>query len=236
MIVQLDPASISFPPAATALREPNGLLAVGGDLSPGRLIHAYQQGIFPWFSESDPILWWSPNPRAVFFPDKLHISRSLAKTNRKSNWRVTINHCFADVILACAEQRADNEGTWITAEMIEAYSKLHQLGHAHSVEVWFDNTLVGGLYGVAIGRAFCGESMFHHKTDASKIALVRFAKHFEQDGGQFLDCQVGNPHLFSLGAVNLQRERFLVKLNIAQQQSMPDTFWLPHEIINTGEL
>lgn len=235
MIVQLDPASIHFPPAATALHEPNGLLAVGGDLSPGRLIHAYQQGIFPWFSENDPILWWSPNPRAVFFPDKLHISRSLAKTNRKLNWQVTINRCFADVIRACAEQRANNEGTWITEEMIEAYTKLHQLGHAHSVEVWFDNELVGGLYGVAIGRAFCGESMFHHKTDASKIALVRFARYFEYNGGRLLDCQVGNPHLFSLGAINLQRDRFLVELNIAQQQSMPDTFWQPHEITDSGE-
>lgn len=236
MIVQLDSTSISFPPTATALHEPNGLLAVGGDLSPGRLIHAYQQGIFPWFSEEDPILWWSPNPRAVFFPDKLHISRSLAKTNKKPNWQVTINNHFAEVVHACANQRVDNEGTWITEEMIEAYCKLHKLGHAHSVEVWFDNKLVGGLYGVSVGRAFCGESMFHQKTDASKVALLRFAKHFELNGGQLIDCQVGNPHLFSLGAINLQRERFLMKLNIAQQQPMPDTFWEPHEIISSGEL
>ncbi|RUO72930.1 leucyl/phenylalanyl-tRNA--protein transferase [Idiomarina ramblicola] len=236
MIVQLDPASISFPPTATALHEPNGLLAVGGDLSPGRLIHAYQQGIFPWFSDNDPILWWSPNPRAVFLPDKIHISRSLAKTNRKSNWQITINRCFVDVVRACADQRSDNEGTWITEEMIEAYCKLHKLGHAHSVEVWFDNELAGGLYGISVGRAFCGESMFHYKTDASKIALLRFAQHFNEQGGQLIDCQVGNPHLFSLGAANLHRERFLMKLNIAQQQPMPDTFWQAREIPNSGEL
>jgi leucyl/phenylalanyl-tRNA--protein transferase len=236
VIVQLDPASISFPPTATALHEPNGLLAVGGDLSPGRLIHAYQQGIFPWFSDNDPILWWSPNPRAVFFPDKIHVSRSLAKANRKHNWQISINRCFVDVVRACADQRSNNEGTWITEEMIEAYCKLHKLGHAHSVEVWFDNELAGGLYGISVGRAFCGESMFHYKTDASKIALVRFAQHFNNCGGQLIDCQVGNPHLFSLGAVNLHRERFLMKLNIAQQQSMPETFWQTRELSNFGEL
>lgn len=235
MIVQLDPASISFPPTATALHEPNGLLAVGGDLSPGRLIHAYQQGIFPWFSDNDPILWWSPNPRAVFFPDKIHISRSLAKTNRKPNWRTSINRCFVDVVRACADQRSDKEGTWITEDMVEAYCKLHQLGHAHSVEVWFDDELVGGLYGISVGRAFCGESMFHCKTNASKIALLRFAQHFNEHGGQLIDCQVGNPHLFSLGAANLHRERFLMKLNMAQQQPMPDTFWQTREILNSGE-
>ena len=236
MIVQLDPASISFPPAATALHEPNGLLAVGGDLSPGRLIHAYQQGIFPWFSESDPILWWSPNPRAVFFPDQIHTSRSLAKINRKPNWQMSINRNFAEVVRACADERADKEGTWITEEMIEAYCKLHQLGHAHSVEIWFDNELAGGLYGISVGRAFCGESMFHYKTDASKIALLRFAQYFKKHGGQLIDCQVGNPHLFSLGAVNLHRERFLMKLNIAQQKKMPDTFWQARELPLPGEL
>lgn len=236
MIVQLDPASISFPPTATALHEPNGLLAVGGDLSPGRLIHAYQQGIFPWFSENDPILWWSPNPRAVFFPDQIHISRSLAKTNRKPNWQISINRNFAEVVRACADERSDKEGTWITEEMIESYCKLHQLGHAHSVETWFDNELVGGLYGISIGRAFCGESMFHYKTNASKIALLRFAQYFKQHGGQLIDCQVGNPHLFALGAVNLHRERFLMKLNTAQQQKMPDTFWQAREFPHSGEL
>lgn len=236
MIAQLDPTTINFPPTVAALHEPNGLLAVGGDLSPGRLIHAYQRGIFPWYSENDPILWWSPDPRAVFFPEKLHISRSLAKVNRKQAWRVTINRCFVEVIRACADQRSDNEGTWITEDMIEAYCKLHQLGHAHSVEVWFNNVLVGGLYGVSVGRAFCGESMFHCKTDASKIALLRFSRHFKAHGGHLIDCQVGNSHLFSLGAVNLDRDRFLMKLDIAQQQPMPDDYWQPCEIPSSGGL
>jgi len=227
VIVQLDPLSISFPPAATALHEPNGLLAVGGDLSAERLLYAYQHGIFPWFSDNDPILWWSPNPRAVFYPDNIHVSRSLAKAARKQPWRVTINNQFAEVIDACARQRADNEGTWITDEMMDAYINLHRLGCAHSVEVWLDEKLVGGLYGVSVGKTFCGESMFHTATNASKIALIQFANVFHKSGGELIDCQVGNPHLFSLGARELSRERFLVKLHSSQSATMPSQFWLP---------
>lgn len=227
MIVQLDPLSISFPPAATALHEPNGLLAVGGDLSAERLLYAYQHGIFPWFSDNDPILWWSPNPRAVFYPDNIHVSRSLAKAARKQPWRVTINNQFAEVIDACARQRADNEGTWITNEMMDAYINLHRLGCAHSVEVCLDEQLVGGLYGVSVGKTFCGESMFHTATNASKIALIQFANAFHKSGGELIDCQVGNPHLFSLGARELSRERFLVKLHSSQRATMPSQFWLP---------
>lgn len=227
MIVQLNPLSISFPPAAAALHEPNGLLAVGGDLSPERLLCAYQNGIFPWFSENDPILWWSPNPRAIVYPDQLHISRSLAKVFRKQPWQITINNQFTAVINACAQQRADNEGTWITAEMMNAYINLHHQGHAHSIEVWLEEELVGGLYGVSVGKTFCGESMFHTVTNASKIALMQFAKVFYVNGGELIDCQVSNPHLISLGAQELTRERFLVKLHSSQNGTMPEGFWTP---------
>lgn len=230
MIVQLNPASTRFPPAATALDEPNGLLAVGGDLSAERLISAYQNGIFPWFSQNDPILWWSPDPRAVFYPGNLHVSRSLAKVSRQPGWQVTLNHRFVDVVRACADSRADKEGTWITEDMIEAYATLHELGHAHSVEVWFDGQFVGGLYGLSVGRAFCGESMFHYKSNASKIALLTFSDYFKAAGGDFIDCQIGNPHLFSLGAVNVPRDTFLMKLKQARSRVMPASFWLPQVI------
>lgn len=160
MIVQLDSRSISFPPPATALPEPNGLLAVGGDLSPARLMHAYRHGIFPWFSDEDPILWWSPQPRAVFYPEQVHVSRSLIKAMRKHDWRITINHEFEQVIEQCATLRADTEGTWITEPMHQAYTRLHRLGHAHSVEVWLADQLVGGLYGISVGQAFWAKVCF----------------------------------------------------------------------------
>lgn len=227
MIVQLSQRSISFPPPATALHEPNGLLAVGGDLSPERLMHAYRHGIFPWFANDDPILWWSPNPRAVFYPEQIHVSRSLQKSWRKFPWHVSINRCFDAVIEQCAAKRRDQEGTWITDEMQAAYRQLHELGHAHSVEVWCNDKLVGGLYGISVGLAFCGESMFHNKTDASKIALAVFARQFSEHGGTLIDCQVGNPHLTSLGARNLSRDRFLLSLHEAQTGTLPRSFWTP---------
>ena len=227
MIAQLNTRSISFPPPATALHEPNGLLAVGGDLSPGRLMHAYRNGIFPWFGDADPILWWSPNPRTVFYPEQVHVSRSLQKSWRKHDWRVTINHDFETVIDGCALTRQHQEGTWITDDMRDAYCQLHQLGHAHSVEVWCDDNIVGGLYGISVGRAFCGESMFHTKTDASKIALAVFAHEFAANDGRMIDCQVGNPHLSSLGAQDIDRDKFLMQLHLAQQGDLAQGFWRP---------
>lgn len=230
MIVQLNSRSISFPPPATALHEPNGLLAVGGDLSPQRLMHAYRQGIFPWFGADDPILWWSPDPRAVFLPDQIHRSKSLRKALRKEDWRVTINHDFTAVVDACAAIRSDQQGTWITDSMKDAYHKLHVLGQAHSVEVWLHGHLVGGLYGIAVGRAFCGESMFHRYTNASKVALTAFAEHFSQAGGLLIDCQVSNPHLTSLGACDINRVTFLRQLQLAGQSDMPERFWASRQL------
>lgn len=235
MIVQLNARSISFPPPSTALHEPNGLLAVGGDLSPERLMHAYRHGIFPWFGDDDPILWWSPNPRAVFYPDQIHVARSLQKSWRKHDWKVTIDHNFEGVIDGCAQTRKDQLGTWITDEMRAAYQQLHRLGHAHSVEVWCDDEIVGGLYGITVGVAFCGESMFHTQTDASKIALAVFANEFSRHGGKLIDCQVGNPHLSSLGARNIDRDRFLFELQLAQQSAMPQGFWQPRTVLNASE-
>jgi leucyl/phenylalanyl-tRNA--protein transferase len=196
-----------FPPAHLAMDE--GLLAVGGDLSPERLLLAYKEGIFPWFSENDPILWWSPNPRLVLFPDELRISRSLAKTLRQGKFRVTMDRDFQGVITACAEIRGKNrDGTWITQEMIAAYVRLHELGYAHSVETWYDGTLVGGLYGVSLGRGFFGESMFSHMSDASKVALVHLRDHLRRKYFHFIDCQMPTAHLLRLGACEISRERF----------------------------
>ena len=195
----------SFPPPAMALREPNGLLAIGGDLSPERLLLAYRNGIFPWYSDEQPILWWSPQPRFVIYPERLKISRSLSKTLRKRRFRVTTNEAFEPVVAACAQPRLHQEGTWITEEMQTAYHKLHQLGHAMSIECWLEDTLAGGLYGVRMGRVFFGESMFTRRTDASKVALVFLSRM----GFALIDCQLPNPHLSSLGAVPLERSEFM---------------------------
>jgi len=233
VLVQLAHDNLSFPAPASALVEPNGLLALGGDLSPQRLLQAYQQGIFPWFGADDPILWWSPNPRAVFYPERLHISRSMRKVLRKSNLRITLNHDFNQVIASCARERADQAGTWISPAMIDAYQQLHRLGHAHSIEVWEQETLVGGLYGVAMGRVFCGESMFQTRANASKIALFVFADYFREHGGKLIDCQVGNAHLFSLGAQPIARAVFLHQLQLHQHASLGTTFWYPQRLHNT---
>jgi len=191
-----------FPPLEQALEEPAGLLAAGGDLSPERLLHAYQHGIFPWYEGEQPILWWSPSPRTLIYPDKIHISRSLRKTLRQRRYHVSCNQDFAAVIQICADKRA--EGTWITEEMIQAYMQLHQLGHAHSIEVWAcdaDNkTLIGGLYGVSIGRIFFGESMFSLRRDTSKIALCYLAKQLSLWDFVAIDGQMSSAHLSSLGA------------------------------------
>lgn len=204
----LDPDNIKFPDPAQALDDPDGLVAVGGDLSPERILAAYQVGIFPWFNPGDPILWWSPNPRTVVFPEQLHISKSLRKTLRQKIYRVTFDHCFEAVMRACAAPRRDADGTWISEEIIAGYSKLHSRGVAHSVEVWQGDELVGGLYGMALGRVFFGESMFSRADNASKVGFAHLVRQLRQWNFQLIDCQVANEHLFSLGAIEIAREEF----------------------------
>jgi leucyl/phenylalanyl-tRNA--protein transferase len=202
-----------FPDVSLAEREPNGLLAVGGDLSPQRLINAYTQGIFPWFSEGEPILWWSPNPRTVLFPERIKISRSLRKTLKKKLFSVSFDQNFDAVIHACAKPRETSPGTWLLPEMIEAYRRQHELGLAHSVEVWQDDHLVGGLYGMAIGGVFFGESMFSRVPDSSKIALVHLSRTLLEWGYKMIDCQVYTQHLANLGAEEIPRRTFCRHLN-----------------------
>lgn len=218
-----------FPPTGLALAEPNGLLAAGGDLSVERLIDAYQNGIFPWFSAGDPILWWSPDPRAVLLPECLHVSHSLNKHLRKMPYRITLNHAFADVIAACA-LREEHAGTWITPAIQQAYIRLHQQNIAHSIEVWQDDLLVGGLYGIAQGKIFSGESMFSRQINASKYALIALCQYLIQHGGELIDCQVLNPHTASLGAINISRDIFLQKLGQLRQQSMINNSWRPQHL------
>jgi leucyl/phenylalanyl-tRNA--protein transferase len=206
-----------FPDVELALTEPDGLLAVGGDLSIERLTSAYQKGIFPWYSEGQPILWWSPDPRMVLEPKNIKISRSLAKTIRKQVFHITFDQNFRDVITACSEARLEkgkiqNE-TWIVDEMIEAYVRLHNSGFAHSVECWQDDKLVGGLYGIAIGKVFFGESMFSRVTDASKVAFVSLANQLDEWNFKLIDCQVYTSHLESLGAGMISRKQFISILN-----------------------
>ena len=214
----LDETRVAFPRTSQALADPNGLLALGGRLTPEWLLAAYRQGIFPWFSDDQPILWWSPSPRCVVFPDQIRFSRSLRKTLRRGHFKVTFDQDFAGVIDGCAGPRADGSGTWITEEMRFAYILMHQQGHAHSVEVWQDSALVGGLYGIAIGRVFFGESMFHRATDASKVAFACLVRQLQAWGCHLMDCQVSNPHLTSLGAVEVPREHFeaLLAREVAQ--------------------
>jgi leucyl/phenylalanyl-tRNA--protein transferase len=197
-----------FPPVQSALRDPNGLLAAGGELSSERLLEAYRRGIFPWFSEGDPILWWSPDPRMVLFPEELRISRSLAKTLRNRRYEVRFDSAFDEVIAGCAGPRSREAGTWITDEMIAAYRALHALGWAHSAETWIDGALAGGLYGVAVGQVFFGESMFSRSADASKIALVALVAHLKSADFRLIDCQMRTQHLESLGAREIPRRRF----------------------------
>jgi leucyl/phenylalanyl-tRNA--protein transferase len=203
-----DNPEIFFPDVEEALREPDGLLAVGGDLKPARLLYAYRNGIFPWFGPDQPILWWAPDPRLVLFPDQLHISRSLSKTLRKQLFTVTFDTAFAQVVSECAEPRPGQAGTWITPEMQAAYIRLHELGHAHSVECWQQGKLVGGLYGIAIGHVFFGESMFTRVADASKVGFVTLVQKLQASGYQLIDCQVHTDHLESLGATLIPRPDF----------------------------
>ena len=214
-----------FPAAAAALREPDGLLAVGGDLDPERLLAAYRRGIFPWFSVGQPILWWSPDPRAVLWPQNVHVSRSLARSARRAPVEISIDRAFEDVVAACAEPRRGETGTWITAEMKRAYRTLHELGHAHSIECRDGGELVGGLYGVAIGRMFFGESMFSRRTDGSKHALVATARMLEAWDYVLLDCQIMNPHLASMGATFMPRREFLGHVASACAQAPAAAAW-----------
>lgn len=201
-----------FPPVDRALAEPDGLLAAGGELAPDWLLAAYQRGIFPWYSAGEPILWWSPDPRLVLFPANVKISRSLGKTLRKRCYEVRFDTAFPHVMAACAAPREPDGGTWITPEMQRAYVRMHELGFAHSVECWVDNALVGGLYGMAVGRVFFGESMFCRRTDASKVALVHLARYLELQGFAVIDCQMTTSHLLSLGAEEVSRRSFCASL------------------------
>lgn len=207
-ITWLDPGD-PFPPATQECCYPDGLLAAGADLSPARLLDAYQRGIFPWYNEGDPVLWWSPAPRCVIFPDQFHCSRSLHRRLRRGDVTVTTNRKFIDVMKACATTgtRAEN-GTWITKDMLDAYTEMHSLGWAHSVEVWRRDILVGGVYGLAIGKVFFGESMFSLETDTSKVALFFLCSALTKLDFQLLDCQIENPHLMTLGAQTISRDRF----------------------------
>ena len=208
MLTWLKRDTLTFPPLAKAMREPNGLLAAGGDLSADRLIQAYRHGCFPWFSEGQPILWWSPDPRTVLFPDELHVSRSLGKLLRQQRYQVSFDRDFAGVIEACAAPRKDADGTWITDDMQKAYIELHARGHAHSVEVWDDGELVGGLYGLAMGQLFFGESMFSRADNASKYGFVTLVRQLQAWGFVLIDCQMPTDHLQSLGARSIPRPVF----------------------------
>lgn len=214
MIPWLPPEPV-FPPLESALAEPdgpNGLLAAGGDLSPERLLTAYSQGIFPWFSKGDPILWWSPDPRMVLLPDEIIIRPSLAKVLRNRPYEVRIDTAFAEVMAGCAAPRDGQNGTWIVPEIQTAYLRLHKLGYAHSVETWIDGELAGGLYGIALGRAFFGESMFSRHKDASKIAIAHLCALLQQKGFGIIDCQMETSHLASLGARPIPRSEFAARL------------------------
>ena len=202
-----------FPPIENALEHPDGLLAVGGDLTPQRLIVAYRHGIFPWYNDDQPILWWSPSQRLVLFPQSLKVSRSLRKTIRKGKFKVTMDQNFREVIKECAGPRRHQYGTWITEEMQEAYHQLHHYNFAHCVECWHEGQLVGGLYGVTLGKAFFGESMFCQMTDASKVAFVYFVRQLQSWGYELIDCQVYTDHLQSLGAIEIPRQQFRVLLD-----------------------
>lgn len=231
----IDARYLWFPPAEEALDEPDGLLALGGDLAPERLLLAYRQGIFPWFSDDQPILWWSPNPRCVLFPDHIHIARSLRRTLNRQQFTITCDKAFRRVIRLCGTTRP--EGTWITDDMETAYNDLHRQGSAHSFEAWNpDGELVGGLYGLAIGRCFFAESMFSLETNASRVVMVHLAGQLQQWGYRIIDCQVASGHLIRMGAVTIPRHRFLsilqehVDQRPEQASWSVDWRWTGHEV------
>jgi len=215
----------AFPNPELATIEPYGLLALGGDLSPQRLLNAYRCGIFPWFDTEQAILWWSPNPRAVLYPAELKISRSLSKTVRNKGFEVRFDTAFAEVVNACSQARQSSEGTWIDSRIKSAYLELHKLKHAHSAEAWLNGELVGGLYGVAIGQVFYGESMFYHQRDASKVAFVSLVRTLQHWGFQMIDCQMTTEHLLSLGAKEIPRREFNKKLDQWCTQAASEYAW-----------
>lgn len=209
----LDPAQPeAFPPVAQALAEPDGLLAAGGDLRSERLLAAYRRGIFPWYSDGQPILWWSPSLRTVFDTARMHVPRRLARWLRTCPWRISADTAFAEVMHACAAPRRHQRGTWITTAMLDAYVELHRLGHAHSIETWDGERLVGGIYGVAVGRMFFGESMFSAATNGSKVALLALCFLLRERGFPLLDAQVASDHLFTLGAYEIPRAAFCAQV------------------------
>jgi len=214
-----------FPPLTKAMTDPDGLLAAGGCLSTKRLLKAYRSGIFPWYSPGEPILWWSPNPRLILFPEQLKVSRSLRKTLRQNTLTFTVDSVFDQVIAACAKPRSYSEGTWISDDMQQAYCRLHQLGYAHSAEAWLNGELVGGLYGIALGKVFFGESMFHTYTDASKVVFVSLIEQLKLWGYQLIDCQVHSQHLESLGAINCERSEFIGLLNRYCDEPVDSSAW-----------
>jgi leucyl/phenylalanyl-tRNA--protein transferase len=215
----LDPdAPASFPDPRQALTEPNGLLAFGGDLSPTRLLAAYGKGIFPWFSDGEPILWWSPDPRCVLHTQDLRMGRSLRRQLADKHWRLTLDHAFDAVVRGCAAPRRDASGTWIVPAMVDAYNRLYHLGHAHSIEVWEDGQLIGGIYGIALGQLFCGESMFSRRSGASKLALVALARLLHSWDFPLIDTQVANAHTLSLGAVEIPRAQYLQDVATLRRQ------------------
>lgn len=227
ILTQLDDDCLAFPPLAHALKEPNGLLAIGGDLTPARILLAYEQGIFPWFSEQDPILWWSPDPRAVIYTDQLRINKTLRKFLKKTNYTVSVNHAFEEVIDLCADAPFRDEDTWILPEMLAGYIELHHKGHAHSIEVWHEQELIGGLYGVAVNGHFSGESMFYKKPNASKVALVALQQLLSSIGGKFIDCQLQNPFMQDLGCVEISRKEFIKLQQAMSKLQVPNNFWQP---------
>lgn len=230
---ELDINTHIFPNIASALREPDGLLAMGGDLSTERIISAYRKGIFPWFSTGQPILWWSPSQRAIIKPGDVHISKSMKKQIKQSNCCVSINLAFDDVIHACAAPRTYQKETWITERMIGAYNKLHQQGFAHSVEVWSENRLIGGLYGVCIGSLFCGESMFSKETNSSKMAFIALCQHFASFQGMLIDCQMVTEHLQRFGVQGVSRADFSGYLNRYKNIAVDKKCWAKQSIAIT---
>ena len=225
-----------FPPTDRALDEPNGLLAAGGGLSSARLLDAYSRGIFPWFSDGDPVLWWSPDPRMVLETGDMHLSRSLRRRLRKRDYQVTMDRAFHEVLRHCASPREDQAGTWLLPPMIRAYARLHDSGYAHSVEVWMGDEIAGGLYGVAVGRMFFGESMFSRRSDGSKIALAHLVAQLSRWSFPVIDCQMRTSHLASLGAFDMPRRQFQRLIDRLVKEPAPRGAWTPDEDLSESFL